>query len=173
MADIPTLEPAADVPLAEEGAGPSKRPLLLIGIALVILLVGAAAGGWFWLGHSKTKGKEASTRPAPSGPALYVALDPPFVTNFEAEQLVRFLQLSVQVMTHDPATVDRIKANDPVIRNDLLILFSNQKYADISTRDGKERLRAQALTAVRKVIATGGGDPDRVEAIYFTSFVMQ
>jgi flagellar protein FliL len=173
MADIPTLEPAANVPLADEATAPRKRPLLLISIGVAVLLAVAAAGGWFWIGHSRAKSKEASAHPVPSGPALYVALDPPFVTNFEAQQLVRFLQLSVQVMTHDPATADLIKASDPVIRNDLLILFSNQKYADISTRDGKERLRTEALAAVRKVIAANGGNPDRVEAIYFTSFVMQ
>jgi flagellar protein FliL len=172
MADIPTLEPAADVPLADEAAGPRKRPLLLISI-VVILLAAVAAGGWLWIGHSKPRAKQASTRTVPTGPALYVALDPPFVTNFEAEQLVRFLQLSVQVMTHDAATADLLKANDPQIRNDLLILFSNQKYADISTRDGKERLRTQALAAVRKVIVANGGNADHVEAIYFTSFVMQ
>lgn len=177
MADIPTLEPAADVPLADAGDGaaaPSRRrPWLLIAAGAAALVV-AAGGGWFWFAHSGTKPKEAgAAEPAPTGPALYVALDPPFVTNFEADQVVRFLQLSVQVMTHDAATVDLIKANDPVIRNDLLLLFSNQKYADISTREGKERLRAEALAAVRKAVAANGGKPEHVEALYFTSFVMQ
>jgi flagellar protein FliL len=172
MAEIPTLAPAADVPLADEAAKPRKRPWFTI-IIVMVLLAGAAAGGWFWATHSKGTTKEAAARVVPSGPPIYVALDPPFVTNFEAEQLVRFLQLSVQVMTRDPATAALVKDSDPVIRNDLLILFSNQKYAELSTRDGKERLRTEALAAVRKVIAANGGKPERVEAIYFTSFVMQ
>jgi flagellar protein FliL len=172
MADIPTLEPAADVPLADTAAAPRKRPWLLIAIVAVVLLA-VAGGGWLWLGHSGAKSKDASAPPVPSGPPLYIALDPPFVTNFEADQVVRFLQISVQVMTHDQATVDLIKGNDPVIRNDLLLLFSNQKYADISTREGMERLRAQALIAVRKAVEANGGKPERVEALYFTSFVMQ
>ncbi|HTW37416.1 MAG TPA: flagellar basal body-associated FliL family protein [Steroidobacteraceae bacterium] len=176
MADIPTLEPAADVPLADGGdaAAPrGRRPWLLIAVAAAALVV-AAGGGWLWFAHSAAKQKGAgAAEPAPTGPALYVALDPPFVTNFEADQVVRFLQLSVQVMTHDAATVDLIKANDPVIRNDLLLLFSNQKYADIATREGKERLRAAALAAVRKAVAANGGKPERIEALYFTSFVMQ
>jgi len=95
------------------------------------------------------------------------------VTNFEAEQLVRFLQVTVQVMTHDPATAELVKANDPIIRNDLLLLFSNQKYADIATRAGKERLRDAALGAVRRVVTVAGGNGDRIDAVYFTSFVMQ
>jgi flagellar protein FliL len=175
MADIPTLEPAADVPLADEAATPRKGSRLMIVIiaATVLLLAGVAAGGWLWLAHPKSKSKEASVPAVPSGPPLYIALDPPFVTNFEAEQVVRFLQISVQILTHDPPTSDLIKANDPVIRNDLLLLFSNQKYTEISTREGKERLRAAALDAVRKVVAANGGQTERVEAVYFTSFVMQ
>ena len=173
MADIPTLEPAADVPLADDAAPPGKGLRLIIIVAAAVLLLAAVGGGWFWLSHSKAKPKEASAAPVPSGPPLYIALDPPFVTNFEAEQVVRFLQISVQILTHDPATSDLIKANDPVIRNDLLLLFSNQRYAEISTRDGKERLRAAALDAVRRVVAANGGKPERVDAVYFTSFVMQ
>jgi len=171
MADIPTLEPASDVPLAEDAA-PRKRSWLLITLIGVVALAGVAAGAWFLLGGAHAKGK-AGKAPVPAGPPIYVALDPAFVTNFEANQAVRFLQVTVQVMTHEPATADLIKANDPVVRNNLLLLFSNQKYADIATREGKEKLRAQALAAVRGVIAAAGGNPDRVEAVYFTSFVMQ
>jgi flagellar FliL protein len=76
-------------------------------------------------------------------------------------------------MTRDPATADKIKENDPIIRNDLLLLFGNQTYDSISTREGKEKLRAEAKEAVAKVIGAEGGDPKKVEDLYFTSFVMQ
>jgi len=172
MADIPTLEPAQDVPLADEEAPPKSSKLWIIIAVAVLLLAGGAGAGWHFLGASR---KSAKSPPAShdSGPALYVSLDPPFVTNFEADQAVRFLQISVEVMTHDPATADVIKANDPVVRNDLLLLFGNQKYSEIATREGKERLRAAALTTLRKDVAANGGHADRVDAVYFTSFVMQ
>ncbi len=119
MADIPTLEPARDVPLADDEA-PRKSSKLWIVLALVVLIAGgAAAGGWYYLGARKASAKAPKAAPE-QAPALYIALDPPFVTNFEANEAVRFLQISVEVMTHDPATVDVIKANDPVVRNDLL-----------------------------------------------------
>ena len=72
--------------------------------------------------------------------------------NFEAEQLVRFLQVTVQVMSRDPETVEVVKANDPVVRNDLLLLLGNQHYETICSREGKEKLRLQALDTVRKVV---------------------
>jgi flagellar FliL protein len=179
MADIPTLEPAQDVQLADDEVAegllePRSGSKLWIILTLVVLVVAAAvAGGWYWFAASQKTGAKSAKAAPEHGPALYVALDPPFVTNFEADQAVRFLQISVEVMTHDPATAEVIKANDPVVRNDLLLLFANQKYADIATRDGKERLRGAALAAVRKDVAANGGNPDRVDAVYFTSFVMQ
>jgi flagellar FliL protein len=175
MADIPTLEPAPG-DAAPEGAAPArKRPWLVITVAVSTVLAGAAGvGGWLMLGQGRPKsGEKLKAEATPSGPALYIGLDPPFVTNFEAEQLVRFLQITVQLMSHDTATIELIKANDPAIRNDLLLLFGNQKYADIATRAGKERLRQDALVSVRRIIAGAGGHPEHVEAVYFTSFVMQ
>jgi flagellar FliL protein len=76
-------------------------------------------------------------------------------------------------MSRDPATIEMLKVNDPVVRNDLLLLFGNQKYSVLTTRAGKEALRAEALTSVRKVLSTAGGHPESLEAVYFTSFVMQ
>ena len=172
MADIPTLEAAADVQLAD-GAGPKKRSWLTLVLILTVLLLGGGGfAAWRLMGTAQPAAS-GTVAAAPAGPALYLALDPPFVTNFESEQNVRFLQITVQLMSHDPATVELLKANDPVIRNDLLLLFGNQKYGDIAGRDGKERLRAQALEAVRRVLTAHGGKAERVEAVYFTSFVMQ
>jgi flagellar FliL protein len=173
MADIPVLEPAN----VEPSAGKGKW--LTIVIAVVLVVIGASAGAWLgpFFSHSYAPATRKANRVEKvepiKGPALYAALDPPFVVNFEAEQLVRFLQVTVQVMSREQATLDLLKANDPVVRNDLLLLFANQKYAVISTAEGKEKLRAEALDVVRKVIAAAGGKSDRVEAVYFTSFVMQ
>jgi flagellar FliL protein len=102
-----------------------------------------------------------------------VNLDPPFVVNFEAESMVRFLQVTVSVMTRDPHTEEIIKKNDPRIRNDLLMLLSNQHYNDISTREGKEKLRSAALDAVRVDVKGAGGEGAKVEDLFFTAFVMQ
>ena len=167
MAEIPVLEAAP----GQDGMNKKSSWLLLTIAAIVQLgLVGGAA--WYLFVGSTAKKDPAATKVA-ALPPIYIALDPPFVVNFEAEQLVRFLQVTVQVMSRDPATVEIIKTNDPVVRNDLLLLLGNQSYQTISSREGKEKLRLQALEAVRKVVTSAGGKADKVEAIYFTSFVMQ
>jgi flagellar FliL protein len=156
----------------EEGAeeAPKSRKLLFI-ILAVVLLGGGGAGAFFLLkgGDHKTSAKKEEV----VVPPIYVNLDPPFVVNFEAEAAVRFLQVTVSVMTRDPHIGEILKNNDPRIRNDLLMLLSNQKYNQISTREGKEKLQTESLEAVRAVIKSAGGEPEKLEALYFTAFVMQ
>jgi len=157
---------------APSAAGKRRIPWLFIIIGAVLVIGGIGAA--LVLTHSsKTAHARTAAAPKPSGPPLYLALDPPFVVNFQADQLVRFLQVSIEVMSRDPKTVDLVKNNDPLVRNDLLILLANQKYAAIATPAGKEQLRVDALAAIRKDVAQAGGDPKLVEAVYFTSFVMQ
>jgi flagellar protein FliL len=152
-----------------EEAPPKSRKLLFI-ILAVVLLGGGGGGAWFFLkgGH-----KADAKAEVPALPPIYVNLDPPFVVNFEAESMVRFLQVTISVMTRDAPTSEVLKKNDPRMRNDLLMLLGGQKYDTISTREGKEKLQAQSLDAVRAVVKSAGGEPDKVEALYFTAFVMQ
>ncbi|MDE2264179.1 MAG: flagellar basal body-associated FliL family protein [Gammaproteobacteria bacterium] len=176
MPDVPVLAPAQGPAGAEAAATGGKRrtPWLLIIVAVAVLTAGLGAA--LYLTHAFGRSAAASKAAAshkPAGPPLYLALDPPFVVNFQADQLVRFLQVSIEVMSRDAQTLDLLKNNDPVLRNDLLILLANQKYTVISTPTGKEQLRADALAAIRKDLAQAGGDPKKLEAVYFTSFVMQ
>ena len=158
---------------AAEGAAPGKsRKLLIIGIAAFVVLAGGGAAAFMMMGHSDPH-KKHEVKKEPAKPPLYVALDPPFVVNFEGEQLVRFLQVTVQVLTREPETQEILKVNDPVIRNDLLMLFANQKYEVVAQREGKEKLRMEALKSIKHVVETNGGKPDSIENVYFTSFVMQ
>lgn len=170
---------------SEGSAAEPKKSKMMVTIIAVVVAMGAAAGGAYWLGSQndtdetetaedgKGTAKKDAKSAKPKGPAIYVEFDPPFVANFEARGMTRFLQVTVQALTRDPATAEMIKQHDPVIRNDLLLMFSNQSYETISTREGKDALRAQALEAVAKVIDAEGGDGKNVEQLYFTSFVMQ
>jgi flagellar protein FliL len=168
----PAAAAAAAAAPAPAAAPARKKPWLLIGIAGAVLLACGGTGAWLMLAHNAPK-KTAAADPAPAGPPLYVPLDPPFVANFEGDQQVRFLQVTAQIMTHDAKTVEALKAADPIIRNDLLMLFSNQKATELATSDGKEKLRATALATVRKVLAANAGTPEKVDAVLFTTFVMQ
>ncbi len=118
-------------------------------------------------------GEEEEVIAADLPPALYQPLDPPMVINFELEDgSTRFLQLSLQAMTREQATIDNLKAHLPAIRNNFLFLIANREYKSLATVTGKEQLRAELLAEAKAVMKKNTGK-EGVEDIYFTSFVMQ
>jgi flagellar FliL protein len=104
-------------------------------------------------------------------PAVYYAIDPPLVVNFEDGSVVRFLQITMEIMAHDQKAIDSVQKNIPLIRNNLLLLMSNRNYQSMMSREGKEKLRQEALTEVRAV-QKKEGSPD-VDDLLFTTFVVQ
>lgn len=106
------------------------------------------------------------------GPVSYIPLDPPFVVNFAPESDVRFLQITVELTTRNAQVAELIRNNSPAIRNNLVFLFADQDPVVLETRAGKDKLRQDALDAAQSVITEEGGPAD-IEAVYFTSFVMQ
>jgi flagellar protein FliL len=157
---------------AEDGAEPAKggKKRLIIMIVAALVLVGGGFGAWKAFA-GKPDAKKAEK--VELLPPRYINLDPPFVVNFEAESAVRFLQVTVGVMTRDLAIEQIIKDNDPRVRNDMLMILSGQTYASVSSSEGKEALRQRCLEAARAIVKEMQGDPAKVEALYFTSFVMQ
>jgi flagellar protein FliL len=170
----------------------TTNPLVLVLIASLVTAITVGGGLYFALASkvesaaaAAEEADEADGAEAPDskkngknkgknkGEALYVKLDPPFVVNFEAKGIMRFLQITVEVMTRDAPTVELLKKHDPLIRNNLLMLFSNQDFAKIHSLEGREALRAEALKSLGEAIKSEGGKPKHIEQLYFTSFVMQ
>jgi flagellar FliL protein len=184
----------------QEPAAKGGNKKLLIIIAAAVLVLGGAGGGAFFFmnkdhadeevtadadegeeadakdakkSKSKSKKDKKSKKSEPKAPALYVKYEPPFVVNFEAKGVMRFLQISMEVMTRDAPTSEVIKLHEPKIRNNMLMLLGSQTYDTLSSMEGKEGLRKQALATIAKVVEDEGGEGKKVEDIYFTSFVMQ
>ena len=181
--------------------GGSKKRLLIILAAAVLVLGGGGAGAFFFMHKSaadeevsadsgegeqadakdtkkekgKAKGKKDKKGKAaePKLPAIYVEFQPPFVVNFDAKGVMRFLQVSMQVMTRDHDTSELIKLHDPKIRNNMLLLLGSQTLDTISTMEAKEELRKKALETIVKIVDDEGGEGKQVEDLFFTSFVMQ
>ena len=162
------IDANAATPAAEARSG-GKRGLL-IAIAAVVVLVGGAAAAWFggWVGGSGS----AEPAAAPQAPPIYFDVDSNLIVNFEGGGRARYLQLGIQVMTRDAAVVDILKLHHPVVRNNLILLFSEQTLETLSSREGKARLADAALAEVQKIVSEHYGEPG-VEALYFTTFVMQ
>jgi flagellar FliL protein len=103
--------------------------------------------------------------------AVFYAIDPPLVVNFEDSSAVRFLQITMEVQGRDQKAIESVQKNIPVIRNNLLLLMSNRDYQTLMSREGKEKLRQEALAEVKAVQKKLGGED--VDDLLFTSFVVQ
>jgi flagellar FliL protein len=163
---------AAAVEIGEGGAPKKGKGNLILIIVLALAVGGGGVGGFlFW--KSRQGDQKRVEEPKPVLPLQFVPLDPPFVVNFQGRQTVRFLQIEVRLSSRELETVELMKANEPVIRNDLLMLFGTQDAAQLATREGKEKLRTESLAVVRKIVKAEQGRPDTVDNVFFTSFVMQ
>ena len=174
-------EAKAAAPAPSADAKPAKKSgkLLWIIIAAVVVAGGGTAA-FLLMGHKAPKAPDAAAAAetpaaatAPRAAPIYYKFDPAFVVNFGSEGNARYLQITVEAMSRDPAVVEQIKTNEPAIRNDLVLLFSGQQVETLTTPDGKEHLRQATLEAIRKTVAAEGAKAELIEGVYFTSFVIQ
>lgn len=169
-------EDGAAAPAAPRKSGIGKTLML---ITAALLLVGTSVGATLFLtggigmpASAKSEDKAAAKPPVKSAP-IYVELGEPFVVNFvEQGNQIRYLQVRIEAMTRDPAMPAEIARHLPRIRNNLVFMFSGFDYAALGTVAGKQKIRDEALAEVQNVLKQETGNAG-VEAIYFTSFVMQ
>ncbi len=155
---------------AENGGGSKKKLMIIIAGVVLLLLVGGGAAFFLLGGDEESAEKEEVVEE--QLPAIYHPLDPVFVVNLPPGGKARMLQLGVQVMARDPAVIDFIKGNDPMLRHNLLSLFGNQQDAALRDRKGKEKLQSEVFAAINQILKDQKG-PGEIEAVFFTSFVMQ
>jgi len=164
---------------ALEPAGAPRRKRGGLWLLLLLVLGLCAGGGWFaWQqmgeGAPAKADADAPAREEPGArrDAQYIPLDPPLVVNFAGGGKLRYLQVSLEVMTPDSGDKATLDRHVPAIRNALIALFSERDYEALLTRAGKEALRGEALEVIRAEMTALTGDPV-AEDVYFTSFVMQ
>ncbi len=168
----------------EEKKGGMMKIILLVNGLLLLIAIGGGAAYYFLSDGDDSAdvadsemldGEEAveSTKSKKSrGTPIYVPLHPAFVVNFENQEQVAFLQVDIQIMTYDNTVESALKTHMPAIRNELLLLLGGKQYHEINTREGKRALSREAIEVMQSVLKDVGA-PSSIEALYFTSFVMQ
>ena len=67
---------------------------------------------------------------------------------------------------------EELDTHKPLIRNNLTLLFGEQKSADLRSPEGKQQLQDKVKESIQQVIHKYGSGGE-VENIFFTNFVMQ
>ncbi len=158
----------------DESQDKSDKPRKqLLSAALIALVAAAAAGGGVWFFTQKDAQHAKAAAATKLAPAQYFALDPAFVVNLPVSyDGPRYLQVEVQLMSRDPLAIEAMKAHAPALRARLLMLFSQIQASQIADRAGREKLQAEALAEVQKVLKHETGKP-YADELLFTSFVTQ
>ncbi len=163
-----------DLDLGAEKSGKGK--LIIIIAAAVILLVGGAAAAYFLIfsgdeGESVAADDESAEEVlVEQGPVQYLALDPAFVVTLPGKPSL--LQVGVSVRFSSEELEGTITHNDPMIRHNLLNLLSTVDAKALKDRAAKEALQKRMLDELNRILKELKA-PGKVDALYFTSFVMQ
>ncbi len=159
---------------AEESSGGGKKKLIFIVLG-ALLLMGGSIGGTLLIvggGGESAEAETEETVEVSRGDPSYIDLKPAFTVNLAPEDPVGFLQISMQVLTFNDDVAKDLEKHKPLIRNNLVVLFGQQKSADLRASEGKEKLQQAALDTVQTVINEHGSGGE-VDNVFFTSFVMQ
>jgi flagellar FliL protein len=151
-----------------------KKIIIIVVGVLVLLAVGV--GAYLMLGAEEPAvtgepGEEIANVSDEDLEAIYLELRPAFVVNFEHKGAIRYVQANLQLMSYEQDAIDKVEANMPAVRNRLIMLFSTQNYATLSTLEGKEQLLVDTRDAVNTVVKLKGKLV--IDEVFFTSFVIQ
>lgn len=158
-------------PVAEEAAPvvKSKKPLIIIGIIVLLLAIGGGVAAWLLTRSPDSHQKEVKHEPAK--PPVFVVLDS-FTVNLSPEDGEKYLQVSLTLQVAEEKDAEEIKLHMPQIRSRILLLLSSKKASDLLMQEGKTKLTQEIASEINKPF-NPRGEPQKVTSVFFTSFVIQ
>ncbi|MGE8503136.1 flagellar FliL protein [Ectopseudomonas oleovorans] len=104
---------------------------------------------------------------------LYYNLTPALIGNLaDTGNRLKFFKADVSLRVTGTEAEDKLKQHEPLIRHQLVMLFSAQTSEAINAPDGRETLRQQALKQVQDAINGEEGKPI-VEDLLFNNLIIQ
>ncbi len=111
---------------------------------------------------------------AGGGGAQYVHLQPAFVLNYgdNATGRLKYIRTDIALRVLGPEAAGKVNHHQAYVRNQLVLLLSQQTEETVNSAQGREELRQVALEEVRALLSELEGKP-YVEDLYFQNFVAQ
>ncbi|MFJ2709964.1 flagellar basal body-associated protein FliL, partial [Pseudomonas sp. NPDC087346] len=137
----------------KDPATKGKLKLIIVIVLALLLAIGASVGAtWFFMHSAQSKpAAAAETAPVGKQPAIFEPMAPAFVANYNQNGRQRYMQVSITMLARNQADLEALKVHMPVIRNNLVMLFSGQDFATLATPVGQEMLRQKATASVQEV----------------------
>ena len=147
MANADKSSNSGDEAASQKKKGKGK---LLI-LAALILLASAGGATWYFLVHKKADATEAKPATLKIEPVVYLPLEN-LVINLADPGGDRFAQAGITFKLRDEKSMEEVKKLLPSIRNSILLVLSQRRAEDLLSREGKEKLAADILMEVSKVL---------------------
>jgi flagellar FliL protein len=122
------------------------------------------------LAFAKEAEKEESAGAAPV--VAYIGLVPALVGNFGSGAKLKFYKADIALRVTGAEAEAKVKHHEPLIRNQLVMLFSQQTDESMGAADAKETLRQEALKQVQDVLSQEEGEP-LVDDLLFNNLIIQ
>lgn len=129
-------------------------------LALVISLLLAASPSW---------GQDDE---APEG-SIYIPMTDSLVVNYGGSGRLKYLRAELALRVETPRLASMVRHHMPLIRANLVMLFSRQKDEDVNSQQGREQLRQLALEETNALLLAEEGEEQVVENLLFNNFVVQ
>ncbi|CAI8764001.1 flagellar basal body-associated protein FliL [Pseudomonas soli] len=158
----------------KDPAAKGKLKLILLLVLALLLAVGLSVGAtWFFMHKSGSEPASEAAQSNVKPAAIYEPLAPAFVVNFNQNGRQRYMQVSITMQGRSQADLEALKVHMPVIRNNLVMMFSGQGFDTLAASPvGQEMLRQKATAVVQEVAQKEVGRPV-VDQLLFTNFVLQ
>lgn len=114
----------------------------------------------------------AEQNPGDATKVVYHTLVPALVGNYGGEGRLKYYKADVALRVTGTEAEAKVKHHEPLIRNQLVILFSQQTDATLGSVESKEALRLEALRQVQAVLTHEEGRP-LVDDLLFNNLITQ
>lgn len=166
-----------------------KKKLIVIILAALLVLGGGGGAAWFFLfankddaakkegehGAESEHAAESDKTPEEleaEKKAFYIKLPRSFVFNAVGQVRDRLVQIKVTLLVRGPENEALAKQHSPLIEGTLLQVFSHATVEQLTSAEGKQKLKEDANQEVKKVL-NDIAKKEVVDEILFTGFVMQ
>jgi flagellar FliL protein len=135
--------------------------------ALIAVLLALSLPVLAFASESESEGEEGK---APA--VAYIGLVPALVGNFGAGPKLKFYKADIALRVTGAEAEAKVKHHEPLIRNQLVMLFSQQTDESMGAAGAKETLRQEALKQVQDVLNQEEGKP-LVDDLLFNNLIIQ
>ncbi|BAU77156.1 flagellar basal body-associated FliL family protein [Metapseudomonas furukawaii] len=115
---------------------------------------------------------EEETKEGEAPKVAYIDLVPSLVGNYGAGPRLKYFKADISLKVTGTEAQDKVTRHEPLIRNQLVMLFSQQTDDTLGSSEAKEKLRQEALKQVQQAL-NGEEGAALVDDLLFNNLIVQ